>query len=450
MNQLQVYELQETSYVMLLDKALYAKMITKQMYLERQRQIEQKVGSLVHEYHRGRSSSISLPLYRRFLKSVLFTLDHALSTTEQIAFLKTTTIENAYVIGHAKIESIVDEIEKNYLLLKQQVWPFSNERYQSIFEQIVSFLASYEPTFFANRCIEDLDYPLLDGIPLQHHMYHKKGCDLVYEYVQRLMIENIFIHRFYKEIPDVVHSYERTKGVSVAILGCSLCEIVYHQYLFHLLVPQSSLLFDEQQHAFVCECVYRMDLKELWKTMNAQMKQEVSYEEYEYLQRGNDNFLRQLEIAKRVRSVEQFVLCDLEDTLTQFTLKAPCNPAIYQGLLKTLEKQMNAPQKASCILQADLGFYDYIDIFEADILQEEDYKQLFTLMQDVQLMSLLAYVAQDIINFHQQITLSEQQLRELPCESTWQHVFYAYLASLSSSRKQGIVDMLERVTISFS
>ncbi|MFR5078302.1 MAG: DUF6179 domain-containing protein [[Clostridium] innocuum] len=105
--------------------------------------------------------------------------------------------------------------------LRRNRLPFSNERYSSVLdEQIPHYLeqlSTYEGILYYSHTEEDLDYPLLDGIPLFHDMYHLHGMDLVLYYMERFALEHTFCEYFREELPEFIRRYEQQKGVTGGI-----------------------------------------------------------------------------------------------------------------------------------------------------------------------------------------------------------------------------------------
>ena len=60
----------------------------------------------------------------------------------------------------------------------------------------------------------DWDYPLIDGIPLYHDMYHLRGTDLILYYLKRLREENYFCSLF-NDLEMFIEDYEKTINTSV-------------------------------------------------------------------------------------------------------------------------------------------------------------------------------------------------------------------------------------------
>ena len=122
-------------------------------------------------------------------------------------------------------------------------------------EQIPHYLeqlSTYEGILYYSHTTEDLDYPLVDGIPLFHDMYHLDGMDLVLYYMERFALEHTFCEYFREELPEFLRRYELQKGVTVEYLGLNLCELLWYQCFASLMLFQQPSLLLAEQDVSVC------------------------------------------------------------------------------------------------------------------------------------------------------------------------------------------------------
>lgn len=175
---------------------------------------------IVYQYNHKRSTSIAIADAKQFVKSINYVIAHN-QLTEQ-----SNNVEMLYQDGLANLESEYDRLQTAFIKMKNDIINFNNIKYLDIMTtQFTAFFATYDLTYKAHICAYDLDYPLIDGMPLDYNMYDLNGLDLVGEYFKRLSMEHQFIRLFSKEtITDFLKTYQQQKIIPVECLGLNLCE----------------------------------------------------------------------------------------------------------------------------------------------------------------------------------------------------------------------------------
>ena len=152
-----------------------------------------------------------------------------------------------------KCISDIKEIQRIYKSI--QLLPINNEKYLNVLKKQIPFfiqsVTGKDALFHYCDISVDLDYPLIDGIPLYHDMYHLRGTDLVLYYLKRLSEENHFCSLF-DDLETFIEDYEKTIKTSVYDLQINFFELVVHQCITHISIYNSpGLIIHEEYTAFM-------------------------------------------------------------------------------------------------------------------------------------------------------------------------------------------------------
>ena len=174
------------------------------------------VKELVCRYNHNQSTSISLEDFKHILDTIDYILEHGETFDE----------------GIQSIQSDIKEIQRIYKSI--QLLPINNEKYLNVLKKQIPFfiqsVTGEDALFHYCDISVDLDYPLIDGIPLYHDMYHLRGTDLVLYYLKRLSEENHFCSLF-DDLETFIEDYEKTIKTYVYDLQINFFELVVHQCL---------------------------------------------------------------------------------------------------------------------------------------------------------------------------------------------------------------------------
>lgn len=182
------------------------------------------VKELVCRYNHNQSTSISLEDFKHILDTIDYILEHGETFDE----------------GIQSIQSDIKEIQRIYKSI--QLLPINNEKYLNVLKKQIPFfiqsVTGEDALFHYCDISVDLDYPLIDGIPLYHDMYHLRGTDLVLYYLKRLSEENHFCSLF-DGLETFIEDYEKTIKTSVYDLQINFFELVVHQCITHISIYNS-------------------------------------------------------------------------------------------------------------------------------------------------------------------------------------------------------------------
>lgn len=398
-----------------------------------QEEIQALVKKQVFKFNRNRSTCISAILLRKITASVFYALDHAVSTRSDSINLLNHTVEYLFDMGISELKERLSEVEKLAADLKRSCLNSLNERLNDVvFHQLPEFIKHYDLEFNALYCEFDLDYPLLDGLPLEHDMYHLSGVDLVLEYVHRLIIEQTFIEQFDKdELLAFVYDYETAKGIDVELLGVNFCEIVLVQLYFSWLLQQHSLLIKASDLNILKHKIGRSKCENSVDDFYGWLNKQIDQAQIEYLK----CFKGQLKIRLQNADIENLVSVHRIKKKNQWFEPSLCSDAALNQLAEHLLHE-NSDKKIELLMQTALNCNDWIDLFEMDIFNETEFSDLFKRL-DILPLCLLFYKAYpEEFLFNVIPSFTDSMLAELSYDHEWQKQLCIYLQHLEPSDRE--------------
>lgn len=441
------------SMLQFIDEAFQCCMITTEKVSELYLEIEKLTRTLVKYLNHGSSTSLSLKNYERITKSIDYLFIHGF---EELQYdyneLSRRTISAIYHIGLNKVNDdvtdmlvLLDEIRKIQL-------PFPNNRYLSIInEQYPNYLKlfnSYEAIFNYHEIEEDLDYPLIDGLPLYHDMYHLQGTDLAFEYLKRFYIEARFCNYFKKDIKELLRCYEAIQGVEVEFLGMNLYELILNQVVgSYLLNQKRKLIFDRADIDEIKSKLLRVEniedevylmLLELAKLFDEALA------EYIWKYRNHTYF-----------SFKQFAFNEFQ-LLTYYPMAMNQNmilldpPQSNQVFLRTLDYMQglcDVKMKIKYLQSISISIYDVIDLLENEIFIEHEYALYYVTFSPTEIAVILKILNPTLTVFHHRETLNDAFYREIDASQEWVYYFIQFLKSCSNEEKGEIECVLNQLQI---
>ena len=333
---------------------------------------------MVLQYNRNRSTSIAVYNVKQFIKSINYVIDHYEPNDQMI------NVEMRYEKGLENLENQLTKLQTAFIKMKNDLISFNNFKYLDVMtNQFVGFFATYDLIYRAHICPYDLDYPLIDGMPLEHHMYHLNGLDLVEEYFKRLSIEHQFIRLFSKKvIDDFLETYQQQKKCPIASLGLNLCEIVVIQYMFYLLVNDGYGLSisqpDYQKIITKIDTYQTIDdlIKQCLFLLNRQLKDEKMYL---YLLKVLPFFKAQLNIAINNKSFKQLIIIDQDLKAERLVFKASqlLSDNDFNDLKKQLDDTSLIESRITLIKDRNLSINDLIDLLNILFWTDDEYVIFF-------------------------------------------------------------------------
>lgn len=396
------------------------------------------------------STSLSSSDHKHILNTISYVVLQGVEQTERRS-LTMLEIDTAFEQGllvlqekEQKVRNLLNQLRRNRL-------PFLNERYSSILdEQITHYLeqlSSYEGILYYCHTKEDLDYPLLDGIPLFHDMYQLDGMNLVLYYLKRFVLEHTFCEYFRGELPEFIKRYERQRGVTVEFLGLNLCELLWYQCFASLMLFQRPTLLLSQQDVERLRALLRhQSLKEAVHQVNQAVEKSMGKELADYL----ILFEPQLQAQLQTFIIDDYALLVYEETMNEhfvMDLTQGREEEKFLELLEEVAQLMNPEDKIQYLRKHEISAYDLIDLLENDIFMNEEYAAYYTQLSLEEIAVLLKLLHPQGGNFHEEWKLDDAYLAEIEQEQEWQYRFINHIRQLSQKERQKLRILLGKLSI---
>lgn len=335
------------------------------------------IKKLVSLYNHNQSTSISLDDFKHILDTIDYILEHG------------ETLEE----GIQSIQSDIKEIQRIYESIK--ILPIHNEKYLNVLEKQIPFfirsVTGEDALFHYCDISVDLDYPLIDGIPLYHDMYHLKGTDLVLYYLKRLSEENYFCSLF-DDLDTFIESYEKTIKTSVYDLQINFFELVVHQCIAHISIYHSpGLIIHDQKEV--------KDISSIVDSFN-----------YPMIDLFNERI---------IASFDTIPIIHPQDT---HQISFNHEGSDFYEILNQFEYSRDIS------LLRQLSIYDLIDFLEQDILTEKEYITFFSHLTAIEIVSILKLILPELDTFLHEINIDDL-INELDSSITYQEVLSHFITA---------------------
>ena len=335
------------------------------------------IKELVFRYNHNQSTSISLEDFQHILDTIDYILEHG------------ETLEE----GIQSIQSDIKEMQRIYKSI--QILPFNNEKYLNVLKKQIPFfiqsVTGEDALFHYCDISVDLDYPLIDGIPLYHDMYHLRGTDLVLYYLKRLSEENYFCSLF-NDLESFIEDYEKTIKTSVYDLQVNFFELVVHQCIGHISIYHSpGLLIHDQKEV--------KDISSIVDSFNYPMI---------------DLFKGRI-----IASFDTIPIIYPQDT---YQISFNHEGADFYEILNQFEYSRDIS------LLRQLSIYDLIDFLEQDILTEKEYITFFSHLTAIEIVSILKLILPELDTFLHEINIDDL-INELDPSITYQEVLSHFITT---------------------
>lgn len=335
------------------------------------------ISHFVYLYNEGNSTSLSADDYHHVIDTLDYVLKHGDTIEEGIQNIK------------KDIHSII-EIYKSIDIL-----PIHNEKYLDVLKNQIPFfihsITGEDALFHYCDMSVDLDYPLFDGIPLYHDMYHLTGTDLVLYYLKRLKQENDFCALF-TDLEAFIAQYEKSIKASIYDMQINFFELVLYQCIGYLSMygKPGLLIYDHKDINNIEDIVHALSFRN------------------DYIRLFENDIIQSFDVKKLVYPEESHEL-----VLTH-----------TGGNYHQIVKQFNDHRDVK--LLKELSIYDLIDFLGEDILSDDECDYFIKYLSPIEITSILKLIIPELDSFHNQCTLEDIQ-EELDDSITYQRIISQYI-----------------------
>lgn len=188
------------------------------------------VAWLTDRYTSKESSSVTYEKAGQLMEAVLFCIRENEMVQEEKEITGSLLLreeewsaQEAYEAGYEKVLQKVQLVRELFNRTSGSFCAYGNLNYRDTFEGgIPGFLKVYDARFFPQNPVITMDYPILK------RLNDLQGVDEVYEYLQCICLEQLFLNRLPAEsIREVLEQYHS----DYANLYCNICNLILRDLL---------------------------------------------------------------------------------------------------------------------------------------------------------------------------------------------------------------------------
>lgn len=434
----------------ILRQALTEQQIDTKRYQSLCLEIYDVINELVNLYNHKKSSSISLENYKLMINTLNYYFNHGFMNHKMNELIE-KGIHHFFDLGYFGVNKDINEIKDLLEQSKRKRIKTSNERYNSILdEQIPNFLKTcdeYRGSFNACFTKEDLDYPLIDGLPLDHDMYMSDGTDLVLYYLRRFKIENDFCNLFGLKMPELIKQYELCKDIEITLLNINLCELCLIQYVANRLIQKKDLLltYNEKElvKSFGHNYLEKIDL--VYTEMNTIFPREI----FGYISLFKSEVVNQF-VHFYKKDIEILVYDKVFDEKYSVILTDTNNSPNFNKLLKDILSLDKITDKIAYLHDFEVSLLDILDLFDNEIFYEMEYIEYFNTCTVDQLALFVKVAIPDLGRFNMDIKMNDRFYTEFDNACLWQRYLVESLKMLSEQKRNEIEALVSKIRLTIN
>lgn len=412
-------------------------------------EIEEIAFQCVKQLNYAESTSISRKQRDHILRTISYLILHGSSAMKEDICLCQHDLSFYFNQG---MEIVKDDIEKIRNILediKLQKVNFAHERYASIIhEQIPSFLNSvhqHDGLFHYCYLEDDLDYPLIDGLPLDHHMYHKQGSDLMLYYIQRFQIENSICFKFNHEVDELMDQFQQLNGLTVSDLNLNVCSLLLNQLIINCaLFNKISILFEKEEIETIKK-INIEDVHSIFMRSTNILKELLTHDLISYISAYENQFTE--DFIRFIHGQYNMFIYPINEDKNIFYLKKPQSSSEFLSDLNKLYSMEKTEDKIVYLRQKDLSIYDLFDLLEHDIFYGEEYNEYFSTLSSIEIALIIRMMHQDAFVFNQQNGLNDSFINQMEADMQWQYSLIDFLKTLNRQKRKEIESWMNQIKI---
>lgn len=278
---------------------------------------------------------------------------------------------------------------------------------------------------------EDLDYPLIDGLPLDHAMYLCDGTDLVLYYLRRFKTENDFCTLFGSRVSDLIKQYE-------------LCLM---QYIANRLIQKKDLLltYYEKELVKTFHHNYQEKINMVYTEMNMLFPKEIFDTIIPFKKEIENRFISFFE-----KNIEILVYEKVLDEKYIVVLTDTNNSSNFNKLLKDIQSLDKTTDKIAYLHDFEVSLFDILDLFDNEIFYDVEYVQYFITCTVEQLALFIKIAIPDLGRFNMDVKMDEIFYSDFDDTCMWQRYLVDCLKMLSNQKRSEIESLVSKIRLTIN
>lgn len=433
-----------------------------------QAQLMELLAAAVLRYTRGESSSVKNETAQGIMLSLFYSLDNCLMAMGHpdlaLEALQTQVLANLYRQGLSSLEACLEDTAHIFADLKARQLPIANMAYQATLDDALpGFFNNYDPRFAAQDTIADIDYPLLKD--------DMKMCGLFYirRYVLTLSAENHFCEQYEsREIKKLLAAYAGTYRVNTNEALINIFEITATNAIFSRLVGNRAerLSISPTQLKTLERLLSGMNREQRLELLQAQAQgltealspssaiepeadpwavQTAAPSMKELMDYLISILMPRLDRALEFSNLKNVIIVSGKESRPKqrilFDAGVKMDDESFRELIAEIMECWDGKAKAALITARSQSLADFIDILEADCLYEQEYRDLYSQLGEMELALLARMIfIEDLRADFEGFSLAAAISKSF--EYPWQTEFCAFLSTLPAQALQAVEQLI--------
>ena len=397
-------------------------------------------------FNKGQSSSIQKQKAEALTASIYFTLGvyfrELEDIDESIEILGKGRLDEAFSEGKRLIHEKVEKCKVLYEEAKATRITTENIAYNdTLGEGLNCFFKSYNEALRAEENCGDIDYPLcIDKM-------EEIGVLYIEGYLNKILIENRFCKRFDHEgeIDRLLYGYH--EGYQHLLMN--IFERVLMNVIGNMILGRDGLRLSEEEATELCNRLKPLEENKLKLVLYQGAKMSMTLSKIEepeaksYVYACVDKWLPIFKRGLEREDMTELFVVDHEKVQKRFSISVVENKMdddTFKTLSEHIREVESTSEKLQLIRKHIANIEDLKDLFEADCIYEEEFKEIFSDLSDMEIALLIRYSMMDEFA---SIDI-EQPLEE---EKEWRKAFAQFMGYMEEKKKQAIVELAKEVEI---
>lgn len=346
------------------------------------------VASRIKKYTSNESTSVTYQTARQLMNSILYCInDERVSPGynkeegHELVQKDNLNLEKAFYNGLKIKKEKIQETKNLYNTILKGFDAYNNEGYQdTVLEGMKYFFERYDVEFDATNHILTLDYPLLCEV------MNKQGIDLIYEYLFRTYLEQVFLSGFEQgEILNLLHAYhsgyeELMINIARIILMNSLASIMVNDTLRSLSISKE----ERNQVKKLCESKSVDDIEQFLFISLDRLMEQKSYNNHSlktYLGTVIHDIAYEIKNAISNNCLEHLLICVKQNEIKQEIIYVDGMKMDDELLRELIElmKSLSLEQRIALIRKKVRSLADLKELLN-ECFYNDEYRHVFELL----------------------------------------------------------------------
>jgi len=443
--------------ISLINEALRTGLLSVQEIINIQNNVMLVLQNLIWRYTQGESSSVTSETAESILTSIIYAVDVYFKGLESpeaaLEYLKKSNIHHAHDEGVRMISTLLEESKQLYKVIRTNKLDISVDAYNTtIDEALPIFMKKYEIIFDAPNTMASIDYPLaIDDMKLQGILY-------IHQYLQRLQLETEFCKLFnIDDLRELLVNYGQVCRFNYQIELFNIYELVLNNAVFAIVSEGSlgQILLSSHQSRYLESKFATMTSDQISHTIHTAIVQLQNglgiqnAQTKEYMAQSAEVLIKRIIHTVPLHHFHALIITCQEKVTKpiSFSLNSDSRMSDLElrKWLAEIAELESKEKKAEFIQTRFFSLVDYLDLFRAGILYDDEYDAIFAFFSDMELAVWARVVFHEASRTDRFDIYSIVQDYKNNEGEEWKVHYIQFMKRLDHERLQSIEQMLQKI-----